>query len=167
MEWLNGKEKITEFMVKYKYVLLVLSIGIFIMMIPEKQAEPITQQAEHQAADIPSLQESLETTLSKIKGAGKVEVLLTEYSGEEVEYQLDESASGPSDSKTIKQETVILSNSSRDEIGLIRRVISPVYQGALVVCQGADSAVVRLSIIEAVSKLTGLSSNQISVLKMK
>lgn len=34
------------------------------------------------------------------------------------------------------------------------------------VCQGADNAAVRLAIVEAVSKVTGLGANRISVLKM-
>ena len=41
------------------------------------------------------------------------------------------------------------------------------YTGAVILCQGADSATVRLQIVEAVSVYTGLSSNKIMVLKMK
>ena len=41
------------------------------------------------------------------------------------------------------------------------------YAGAVVVCDGADSAVVRLRIVQAVSALTGLGSDKISVIKMK
>ena len=41
------------------------------------------------------------------------------------------------------------------------------YTGAVIFCQGADSAGVRLQIVEAVSVYTGLSSNKIMVLKMK
>jgi len=39
--------------------------------------------------------------------------------------------------------------------------------GAVIVCQGADDPQVRLSIVDAVSKVTGLGSDKISVLKMK
>ena len=41
------------------------------------------------------------------------------------------------------------------------------FAGAIVVCQGADNAEVRLRIVEAVSAYTGLGSNRIMVLKMK
>lgn len=41
------------------------------------------------------------------------------------------------------------------------------YTGAVIFCHGADSASVRLKIVEAVSVYTGLSSNKIKVLKMK
>ena len=45
------------------------------------------------------------------------------------------------------------------------RILSPTYRGALVVCQGGDRADVRLAVIEAVSVLTGLSSDRITVAK--
>ena len=47
------------------------------------------------------------------------------------------------------------------------KTVGPAYRGALIVCDGADSAVVRLQVTQCVSALTGLSSNQISVIKMK
>jgi len=36
-----------------------------------------------------------------------------------------------------------------------------------VVCQGADRAGVRLAVVDAVKSVTGLSSDRITVLKMK
>lgn len=41
------------------------------------------------------------------------------------------------------------------------------FTGAIILCQGADAAEVRLHIVEAVSAFTGLGSNRILVLKMK
>jgi len=41
------------------------------------------------------------------------------------------------------------------------------YRGAVVVCQGGDNASVRLAVVEAVSNATGLTSDRITVLKMK
>ena len=43
----------------------------------------------------------------------------------------------------------------------------PTYQGAVVVCEGAGSSTVRLAVVNAVSVLTGLSSDKISVVKWK
>ena len=39
--------------------------------------------------------------------------------------------------------------------------------GAIIVCQGGDSPTVRLNIVEAVSNVTGIGSDRITVLKMK
>ena len=62
---------------------------------------------------------------------------------------------------------MIVSDSARAESGLVQQILPPTYQGAVILCQGADSAAVRLALIEAVSNATGLSSDRISVLKMK
>lgn len=105
--------------------------------------------------------------MQQIEGAGKVDVLLAEASGQEIIYQLDEDKSISAEDSKIKKETVIITDSNRDETGLVSKIIAPIYQGAIVVCQGGDRAEVRLAIVEAVSRVTGLPSHQISVLKMK
>ena len=99
--------------------------------------------------------------MSQISGVGKTEVLLTEFSGSETIYQSD------SGYNLSGNDTVILTDSSRSQYGLVRQILSPVYKGAVVVCKGADSASVRLAVVDAVMRATGLSSDCISVLKMK
>ena len=109
----------------------------------------------------------LEQILAQIDGAGKVAVLLSEQEGSETFYQTDiESQTGETDTSNQSQ-TVIVTDSDRNESGLIRRTDPPKYQGAIVVWQGADRAEVRLAIVEAVRCATGLGANQISVIKMK
>ena len=49
----------------------------------------------------------------------------------------------------------------------VQQVLPESYRGAIVVCQGADSPAVKLAIVEAVSRATGLGADSISVLKMK
>ena len=58
-------------------------------------------------------------------------------------------------------------DSDRNETGLVHQINPPVYLGAVVLAQGADNPVVKLSIVEAVSKVTGLGADKISVLKMQ
>ena len=96
-------------------------------------------------------------------GAGTVKVLLTTTAGEETVYQTDVDQNN----EDVRSDTVVLTKSTRDQLGLIRQVKAPVYRGAIIVCKGADSADVKLSLVDAVSKITGLRSDQISVLKMK
>ena len=161
MDWGKVKSDILGFWKKYRLVLLVLLAGLCLMMIPEQKEEPVTNEVS-QISQV-SMEESLAEILSKIKGAGKVEVLLTEFRGKETIYQTDSQQSTDS----LRQETVILAGSDREEEGLVRQVNPPVYMGALIVCQGGDQPAVKLSIVEAVMDITGLSSNQITVLKMK
>ena len=136
MPWGNVKSDVLGYWKKYRLVLLILLAGLCLMMIPEQKEEPVTNEVS-QISQV-SMEESLAEILSKIKGAGKVEVLLTEYRGKETIYQTDSQQSTDS----LRQETVILAGSDREEEGLVRQVNPPVYMGALIVCQGGDQPAV-------------------------
>ena len=166
MDWLTRSEKVRLWIKEYRYVILVLVLGILLMMLPQGKTEekkddnvliPETEAVE-------TLPEQLEQLLSHVQGAGKVRVLLTEAEGERVIYQTDGEQSSQNSTRA---DTVIVSDSARAESGLVQQILPPSYMGAIILCQGADSASVRLSLIEAVSNATGLSSDRISVLKMK
>ncbi len=162
MDWRSLKAVGLEAIRKYKYVLLVILAGVLLMALPTgTREESAVPQAEPQAQD---LEGELSDLLSLIQGAGKVRVLLTERNGAETWYQSDVDTTASGDTK---QDTVLYTDSSRAEAGLVRRTDPPVYQGAVVLCQGADSPAVRLAIVEAVANATGLTTDQISVLKMK
>lgn len=166
MDWLKGKETVAVFMKKYRYVLLVLAVGLFLMALPEQesppeQTTPIIEQTE------PQLQDTLAQLLSHLEGAGKVEVMLTQSKGQQTLYQTDEDTSVSDGNTDTHRKTVLVSGSDRGETGLIRQINPPTYQGAIVLCQGADNANIRLSIVEAVMSVTGLRSDCITVLKMK
>lgn len=152
----------TEFIKKYRYVLLALLAGVLLMTLPqEKNIKPEVHQTQTEE-QLP-LQNSLAQILSLIEGAGKVEVLLTEKTGAVTLYQTDEDYGGENQ----HLDTVLVTGTDREETGLVRQVNPPTYQGAIVLCQGADSANVRLAIVEAVMSVTGLTSDSITVLKMK
>ena len=161
MDHEEGKHALTDLIRKYRWAVAVLLAGIFLMMLPEgttpSETDPVPDAQEKQ------LQEQLECLLSEICGAGRVEVLLTEATGEQIWYQTD------ADKRAAEErlETVMITSPDRSETGLVRRIDPPAWQGAVVVCQGADSPVVKLAIVEAVSTATGLSTDRISVLKMK
>ena len=166
MDWMTLREKARLWLKEYRYVILVLFLGILLMMLPQGK----TEEKKEESIPIPeteaqeTVQEQLEQLLSMVQGAGKVRVLLTEAEGERVVYQTDGEENSQNSKRT---ETVILSDSGRAESGLVQQIIPPTYLGAVILCQGADSASVRLALIEAVSNATGLSSDRISVLKMK
>lgn len=152
--------KIREFLVKYRYALLVLLVGLVLMLLPTG-SDPQTKQPETESSPskVQDITQELTEILASIQGVGKVQVMLTVEEGEKTVYQYDEKTSG--------KDTVIITDGNREESGLVYQVISRKYRGAVVVCQGADSASVRLSVIEAVAKVTGLGTDRISVLKMK
>ena len=164
MDWLAMKKKGEEFFKKYKFVILIALIGVLFMLLPESESkENVQNKIEDPAAIAPDMEARLENVLSKIKGAGRVSVMLSVDVGEEFVFQTDEDVSDNSESI----DTVTVTDSSRNQTGLIRKVIAQLYMGAVIVCEGGDDANVRLSIVDAVSKITGLGADRISVLKMR
>lgn len=161
MDLIQLREKLSKWIGKYKYIVLVLIVGVCFMLIPSKSSDDTMETKTVQVQnENDSLAEELEFILGNIKGAGKVQVMLTVKTGEQIIYQTDT----PSNDR---KDTVIITEEDRGQNGLVQQVISPVYRGAIILCQGADSANVCLAIKEAVSKVTGLDTSEISVLKMK
>lgn len=159
---------IKEFFYKNRAVALVVLLGVLLMLLPTGKTE--SKQPQQQAAVAQpreSLETRLEQILSQVSGAGNVRVLLTQERGETSVYQLDLQEVTDGDRREIRQDTVTVTGSDRQQEGLLTRVEAPRYRGAVVVCQGGDNPTVRLSVVEAVSGATGLPSNRITVLKMK
>lgn len=149
---------------KYRYAVLILIIGIVLMLLPtsatpKEAAQPPQVETE---PEVP-LSQQLSHLLSQIEGVGDTQVMLTVRFGTETLYQTD--IDGSDTDRRVA--TVIVSDSSRCETGLIRQVNPPVYLGAIVICEGANDPSVRLAIVDAVSKITGLGTDRISVVKMK
>ena len=65
------------------------------------------------------------------------------------------------------RDVVTLNRGSGYEDVVVTEQTYPVYQGAVVVCQGAGDSSVNLAVIQAVSVLTGLGSDKITVVQWK
>ena len=139
---------------KYKLVLLVAAVGVVLMLLPGgKQTQ--SAQAETDTRGTYSLEETerrMEMLLGKISGTGQLSLMLTVQSGAELELAEDTDA----DERGSGTQDVV-----------VTRERYPSYQGAVVVCEGAGDAAVRLALTEAVSALTGLSADRISIVQWK
>ena len=151
---------------KYRWITVIILAGLLLMLIPsaadEADKEPLP---ERETFSLSETEHRMEEILSRIEGAGKLQLMLTLKSGSNLQLaeNTDETAE---DSETrIQRETVTINRGSGYEDIIVTQQTYPVYQGALVVCQGANQASVRLALIEAVSALTGLSSDKISIVK--
>lgn len=155
----EGREKIIIYLKKYRYIALTLIIGVLVMLTSGSDPEPLADVSTEVTGNI-GFEERLGQILSQIDGVGKAQVLLTEAYGSETIFQMDSTNSESA------LDTVIVTDGNREEAGLVKQVLPPVYRGALVVCEGGNSASVRWKVVEAVSRVTGLSSDCITVLKM-
>ena len=152
---------------KFKYPAIILLLGVFLLLWPahpKQTSAELPAESAPPTAENPELAAQMEEILSTVAGAGRVRVLLTKSCGDETIYQTDvtESESG---SRTIS--TVLASQSGSGEMPVVTKTVYGQYQGAVVVCEGADRASVRLELVNAVAGLTGLSADRITVIKMK
>ena len=169
MELKKLKSKLYNLYSKYKHVALVLIIGIILMNIPIRNSNTPVQ--EEKITVLPDenvlIQADLSNILSQISGVGKVQVMLTQRAGSETIYQTNDDITSNAESQSSHFDTVTVADSSKGQTGLVKQVNPPKYLGVIVVCEGADDPIVKLAIVDAVSKATGLNSSCISVLKMK
>lgn len=169
MEIKGLSKRLTEGIKKYKFIALIIIAGVLLMTIPaqKEDQDTIKNSDFEEASQTLTLEEELAQILNQVKGAGKVKVMLTVAQGEEVIYQTNDTVSTDSDTTKKDTDTVTVTDADRNQNGLIKQANPPIYLGALIICQGADDPIVKLAITEAVSKITGLKTNCISVLKMK
>ena len=160
-----GKVRWSELWKKYKFILLVVLVGVILMLLPVSSAAEKTAESDLQMPqetfDLEAVQKRMEDILGKIDGVGKLQLMLTLQSGTRLTLAEDTQR----DQDRTDRETVTLSRGSGSQEVVITNRFYPVYQGAVVVCQGADSSAVRLAITETVQALTGLASDRIQVVK--
>ncbi len=173
MKW--NVEKLRTWFDRYKLALLVLAVGLILLLWPsgaerEAPGAPAAQDEVAEAApefDLEALEKKLESILSRIDGAGTVSVALAAREGVERVYAADQSYSQDGDSREQKSEAVVISTGSGTEEVVLVQQRYPAFQGAVVVCEGGGEAQVRLLVTQAVSALTGLGADKITVCKSK
>lgn len=160
-------EQLWKLLEKYKYVLIILAAGLILLLWPTGEKEKPAESADPSAPeefDLAALEEKLSQTLSQVEGAGKVTVALTVKSGMEQVPVTDRSTSVTERGNSLEEKTVVINTGSGQE-AVVRVQRYPQFQGAVVVCQGGDRADVRLLLTQAVSALTGLGADRITVCK--
>ena len=161
------KRTLPEFFKKYKFVILILCLGLVLMLVPVRQTE---EQETHNTELVDNTHissQDLEMILGRVKDAGRVKVLLSWDKMQSTQYQTDSEQSSSGSDSRVQSKTVLVTDAARNETGLISSIGAPQYRGAIIVCDGADNPTVRLALINAVSNITGLRSDQIAVLKME
>ena len=145
------------------WLILALGLGLLLLLLPRKQASAEPERQEALAFSLEAEEKRIAAALSKLDGAGNVTVVLTLDRSEEREYarNLDSDRQTETDGGRTEERSEIA------EIGdgaLTVKVLYPRYRGALVVVEG-DGSALRLEVTQAVSALTGLSSDKITVIR--
>ena len=160
---------------KYKYAMLIGMLGVGILLTSgnagQRKEIVSTEQrlTDSSEVDPTVLQKQLEEILGTISGVGEVRVLLTLDSDGEVQLAQDSrleyrgQTEAPEDYSRTFETVLVDAGSGEETVVTMRR--HPTYRGALIVCQGGGRADVQLAVTQAVSVLTGLSSDRIAVAK--
>ncbi len=173
--WERWRSRGLELLQRYKFVLLVIGVGLILLLWPDgrRDAAEETGRAPATAAEedfsVAALEEKLSETLSKVQGAGEVTVMLTvQGSSRRVLAEDEDISKGREGESEAQRATVVVSGGSGagEETVLVQQLY-PRFQGALVVCSGGGDPSVRLKLMEAVSALTGLGTDKISICKGK
>ena len=168
--------RLQELLQKYRWAVLILTAGAALMLLTPKQEAPVPEPTEQSpAATEPDYcgetERRLARILSEIDGAGEVEVMLTLKSGPAKFYQTDvETRSGVSGDRTEaerSEKTVLFSNGSAYNEPALVRTDCPSFLGALIVAPGAEDPAVQYALIQAVSSLLGLGTDQITVVRRR
>lgn len=174
-ELLKWKQRLIEGVFRYKYVLLVILVGAVLLLLPPlsgeneaaDEAESQIQTEQDENFSTAEMEKRLEEALGQIQGVGQVQVVLTLKSGPQAILAQDSDTSVDERGTQSNLSSVILSQGSGREEAIVIQQLSPQYQGALVVCSGGGDPEIRLRLVEAVSALTGLGADKISVCKGK
>lgn len=164
--------RFSELWKKYRYAALIVLLGVLLMLLPSRGKKTAAGESASSSAESFSLSQTeqrMEAILGQMEGVGRLRVMLTLAAGPRLQLaeDTDVSAENGAGLTRSRRETVTLSRGSGLQEVVVTNQIYPVYQGAVVVCQGAGSSAVRLAVTEAVSALTGLSADRITVVKWK
>lgn len=138
---------------------LILIIGIVVMLFSSLPKKPAVSR---QPAAI-SEEERLETLLSKIDGAGRVDILITYYgSGEKkIAYETKESRrTGAQSEEESTDRSVVLSDGNP----FVTKESYPEVKGVVVIAEGAKSAQIREDILNAVVTAMGIAAHRVCIL---
>jgi len=185
-----GKEQIQSVwkrVEKYKYLALVVAVGVALLMIPTGSGPPesatgppgyVEPSARQPAADftVEAMERKLQSALAQTEGVGRVTVALTVAGSPAAVYaenQRSRTRSNWLDGATVSHEqdaesqVVMASGASGGTQPVAESTRYPDFIGALIVCDGAGDPTVQLRIAGAVASLTGLTYDKIAIVPMK
>ena len=142
-----------------------LGLGVLLLLLPRVGAK--TQEnpgATEPPFSLEAEENRIAKALSRVTGAGQVTVILTLETGLQREYARnteDSRQSGGSGESRAEAKSEVAR--SQDE-ALTVQYTYPKYRGALVIVQG-DGSTLKLEITQAVSALTGLGTDRITVIR--
>ena len=147
--------------------LLGVLAGLLLLLLPTGKSSGQERQTsdDTQLYSLEETERRMAQLLGRMSGVGRVQVMLSLKTGPTLQLAQDMDLEQEEGSLRQRSQPVTVNRGSGWQEALVTRQDYPVYQGAVVVCQGAGSSAVRLAVTEAVAALTGLSTEKITVVQ--
>ena len=151
-------------------ILLALLLGILLLAAgrsfsDSKEEVPQTVAAAETADR--ATERRMAEILSKIQGAGQVDVMLTYRQTEEKTIAHNETREESGETLRTEQTAILLEDGDGATEPLILTETSPVVEGVVIAAQGADSPGVAAALNQAAQALLDVPAHKVAVLKMK
>jgi len=146
----------------------------------EKSVHSENEQAINDGVDVDDVERAyekhLETMLNKMAGVSEVEVMVNLDSthvnvfaknvthGQQTTDETDQNGGERKVADQSEETQVVLTRQGDQEIPLLIHTKKPVVRGVFIVAKGVDHGNVRLSVVDAVSKVLDVSTHKISVM---
>lgn len=166
---MNENSKIAKLIKKVKaikhieIIIAVVAIGIMLVLYFSSKiivSNPDTNDSTAKANYCEEIEKKLTKTLSGVKGAGAVTVIINwESSIESIIAYITNNSSNSS-----SQTPQLIPGDGKP---IILKELYPSPIGVIITCQGGDSVKVRLDLMNAVSNFLGITPEKVNVLTMK
>lgn len=169
----------TKKKIQYVAILLlaIIILTIYFSSFKSSAGSTPSPEASKAALGYDDIESRLENILSKIEGAGRVDVMITYESTPEkvpalsVDKQMSSTTDiGENGTSTINNENtqsdVVTINGSNGNDAFVLRENTPKIMGVIVIAEGADNITVKLDLLEAVQTVLNVSPDRVDVYKM-
>lgn len=161
---------------KVKHIEIYLAVGlaviigcIYFMCIPVSKSNENNQQTQvdNVSANFQSsgeyidyLENKLESVITRVKGAGDTDVILTLEKGFEYIYATEEETKTTSNGTNITSSSIVMV----DGKPVIQEEIYPIIKGVLVIAKGADNIDVKMNIISIIQTVIDIDNSKINIM---
>lgn len=154
---------------KKEQLLLVLLVGVLLALLSaptkkekqEQEKEQVQETTNPNICKVDEMEKRLEKILCKVEGAGNLSVMITYASTSEKIVEKDKIVR----ENLTEEETVYMDGEGSEKIPYVYMEKYPKVEGVVVVCEGADSAIVVRNLTEAVLALFDVDTHKIKIMK--
>lgn len=154
------------------HVMLALMLGILLLAAgrsfsgTKEKVEPLPQTVVREMSGRETEQRMAEI-LSKVEGAGQVDVMMTHRQTEEKTVAHSETREESDDTLRTEQAPILLEDEDGATTPLVLTEMSPVVEGVVIAAQGAGDPAVAAALHQAAQALLDVPAHKVAVLKMK